>query len=40
MTALERHGLVWSTNMDDPEYSLSPFGESVLDRLADEPSDN
>jgi hypothetical protein len=40
MTALEGHGLVWSTNMTDPEYSLSQYGESFLDRLADEPADN
>jgi ribosomal protein S19E (S16A) len=40
ITALERHGLVWSTSMEDPEYSLSQYGESFLDRLADEPADN
>jgi len=40
MTALQRHGLVWSTNMADPEYSLSQYGKAFLDRLADESADN
>jgi hypothetical protein len=40
MNTLERHGLVWSTSMEDPEYSISQYGESFLARLADEPPDN
>jgi hypothetical protein len=38
MTTLERHGLVWSTSMEDPEYSISQHGEWFLTRLTDEPS--
>jgi hypothetical protein len=40
MNTLERHGLVWSTSMDDPEYSISQYGEWFLARLAEESSDN
>lgn len=40
MTALERHGLVWSTRMEDPEYSISRYGEWFLTRLTDESLDN
>jgi hypothetical protein len=40
MNTLERHGLVWSTSMEDPEYSISQYGESFLTRLAVEPSDS
>ena len=35
MTTLERHGLVWSTSMEDPEYTITGYGESFLTRLAD-----
>lgn len=40
MSTLERHGLVWSTNMEDPEYTLTQYGEHFLSRLADEPASN